>query len=214
MQVELKNVSKTIHKSEVLKNVSYTFESGKIYGLIGKNGSGKTMLIRTICGLLHPTQGQVIIADKPLDKNKSFPESVGILIESPSFIDAYNGFQNLKLIAGIKQLISDEDIVKALESVGLGDKMHLKYKKYSLGMKQRLGIACAIMENPKILLLDEPTNALDESGLNMLEGLLQQAKANNSIVIVASHDKEMIDKISDETLTLRDGKMIEGSMTK
>ena len=154
MKIEIKNVSKRIGKLEVLKDIDVTFEGGKIYGLRGKNGSGKTMLMRVISGLVHPTSGTVIINGKELGKDMSFPESIGILIENPTFIDNFSGYRNLKALANINQLIDEVEIKETVRKVGLNPDDKKYYKKYSLGMKQRLGIAAAIMEKPDIILLD------------------------------------------------------------
>ena len=150
-KIELKHVSKTIHKNEVLHDISFMMESGKIYGFQGVNGSGKTMLMRIIIGLIHPTNGSVEINGKVLGRELEFPESIGFLLENPAFLDRYSGYSNLKLLAEIQNNISDAEIKEVLSLVGLNEEASKKkYRKYSLGMKQRLGIAAAIMENPDI----------------------------------------------------------------
>lgn len=172
MYIEISNLSKTIKGVEVLKDISLRLESGKIYGLKGKNGSGKTMLMRCIAGLIRATQGKIDINGDILGKDISFPKSIGVLIENPAFIDKYTGFKNLKILASIQNKIDDDTIKQYLSSVGLEPEDKRTYKKYSLGMKQRLGIACALMESPDIILLDEPINALDESGIKLVRKLL------------------------------------------
>lgn len=174
--VELKNVTKMIRGTEIIKNVSVEFEDGIVTGINGINGSGKTMLMRLISGLIKPTEGEVIIDGKVLGKDIAFPKSIGILIENPAFIDYYSGFENLRLLALIQKKIGVEEIREALLAVGLNPDDKKKYKKYSLGMKQRLGIAAAIMESPDIILLDEPTNALDTEGIERIKKIVLRKK--------------------------------------
>lgn len=208
MKIEIRNASKVIQKAEVLKDINIHFEGGKIYGLRGKNGSGKTMLMRAISGLITLTKGEVIIDGQILGKDMSFPESIGILIENPSFIDSYTGYQNLKALADINHRIASQEICEVLEQVGLNPADKKKYKKYSLGMKQRLGIAAAIMEKPQIILLDEPINALDESGVEQIRNTLLELKNDQRIIIVACHDREELDLLSDEIIELQDGAVV------
>ncbi len=165
MKLQLENINKNIRKNNILHDINLTLEGGKVYGLKDKNGCGKTMLMRTIAGLLKPTSGRVVINDEVLWKDICFPRSMGVLIENPSFLNGYTGFENLKIIASIKGIIGNEDIKATLEKVGLDPDDRRKYRKYSLGMKQKLGIACAVMENPDIVILDEPINAIDQSGV-------------------------------------------------
>lgn len=172
--VEIKNYCKSIKSRPILNNVSYNFEYGKIYGLYGHNGSGKTMLLRAIAGLLVPDSGSVVIDGKVLHKDMSFPPSIGIVIENMNLLPQYNAFDNLKILGKIKKTATDEDIKTALERVGL--KSDLKVKKFSLGMKQRLNIAQAVFEKQKIILLDEPTNALDNDGVQLIYKLLKEEK--------------------------------------
>ena len=188
--VRLEDYCKSFKSAEVLKNINLTLESGKVIGLKGKNGSGKTMLMRAISGLILPTSGKVYINDKELGRHISFPPSIGILIENPSFISNYTGFKNLKILASIQNRISDDEIRDAIRKVGLDPDDKRTFKKYSLGMKQRLGIAAAIMERPDIVILDEPINALDEAGAGLIKGLLDELKANGSLIIIACHDTE------------------------
>ena len=209
MKVELKNVTKIIQKNEVLKGINLTFEGGKIYGLRGKNGSGKTMLMRAISGLITLTDGEIIIDGKRLGKDMSFPESIGILLENPSFIDNYSGYQNLKALADMNHLISEDEIRKTIQMVGLDPNDKKKYKKYSLGMKQRLGIAAAIMEKPNLLLLDEPINAIDEKGVEQIRKILFDLKSEDRIIIVACHDREELNLLADEIIELQEGYILE-----
>lgn len=205
--VRLEDYCKSFKSAEVLKNINLTLESGKVIGLKGKNGSGKTMLMRDISGLILPTSGKVYINDKELGRQISFPPSIGILIENPSFISNYTGFKNLKILASIQNRISDDEIRDAIRKVGLDPDDKRTFKKYSLGMKQRLGIAAAIMERPDIVILDEPINALDEAGAGLIKGLLDELKANGSLIIIACHDTEELNYLSDEIYEIYDGEI-------
>lgn len=205
--VRLEDYCKSFKSAEVLKNINLTLESGKVIGLKGKNGSGKTMLMRAISGLILPTSGKVYINDKELGRQISFPPSIGILIENPSFISNYTGFKNLKILASIQNRISDDEIRYAIRKVGLDPDDKRTFKKYSLGMKQRLGIAAAIMERPDIVILDEPINALDEAGAGLIKGLLDELKANGSLIIIACHDTEELNYLSDEIYEIYDGEI-------
>lgn len=195
--LEVINLSKIIKGQEVLHDVNLYLEKGNISGFFGRNASGKTMLFRAICGLIRPTEGYVKINHKVLHKDISFPDSVGVIIENPGFWDYYTGLQNLKILASIKKVISDNDIKVAINRVGLdpGDKRIIK--KYSLGMKQRLGIAQAIMEKPELIILDEPTNALDEQGINLVRTILLEEKQRGALILISSHNKEDIQLLSD-----------------
>lgn len=208
MYIEIKKLSKVIKKVTVLHDIDAKFNSGIIYGLKGKNGCGKTMLMRTISGLILKTSGEIIINDKKLGKDISFPESIGVLIENPSFLDEYTGFKNLKLIASIKGEIDDNQIKEYMKKVGLDPEDKRKYKKYSLGMKQKLGIACAVMEEPDIVILDEPINALDEKGVESVREILMDLKKKGKIIIIACHDKEELYYLSDEIYVIEEGTII------
>ena len=209
MLIEIEGVSKTIGKRCVIDNVSLNLESGKIWGFKGINGSGKTMLMRLIAGLIKPDKGRIIIDGKVLWRDISFPESVGILIESPTFLDGLTGFKNLKTLASIKNIITDNDIRKSLSDVELDPDLSKKYKAYSLGMKQRLGIAAAIMERPEVILLDEPTNALDGEGIELVKALIERERNRGALVVVSCHDESIISELSDEIVKLSEGKIID-----
>lgn len=207
MYLEIKNLSKTIGKTAILQNLSLEMDRGKIYGLWGKNGSGKTMLIRAICGLIHPSEGEILIDGERLGKDIAFPRSVGALIESPGFIASYSGIKNLRLLADIQRKIGDEEIRSAMRALSLEPDDHKKFKKYSLGMKQKLGIAAAIMEKPDIILLDEPFNALDEKGIAAVSGILQEEKTRGALILLSCHDKEELDALADEVFCLESGRL-------
>lgn len=205
--VEIKNYCKSIKSRPILNNVSYNFEYGKIYGIYGHNGSGKTMLLRAIAGLLVPDSGSVVIDGKVLHKDMSFPPSIGIVIENMNLLPQYNAFDNLKILGKIKKTATDEDIKTALERVGL--KSDLKVKKFSLGMKQRLNIAQAVFEKQKIILLDEPTNALDNDGVQLIYKLLKEEKARGALVVITTHHKEDLEEICDVVLKMTEGELHE-----
>jgi len=207
MEIVIENVSKSIHGVEVLKDINVKFEGGKIYGLRGKNGSGKTMIMRMISGLIRPSSGRGIIDGKMLGRDMSFPESIGVLIENPSFISGYTGYKNLKVLADIKGIIGDKQIKESIRKVGLNPEDKRKYRKYSLGMKQRLGIAAAIMEQPDIILLDEPINAIDENGVEQVRKILNELKDMNRVIIIACHDREELERLSDVIYDMAEGRL-------
>ncbi|MDE6833295.1 MAG: ATP-binding cassette domain-containing protein [Ruminococcus sp.] len=206
LEIELRNVSKKIKGNTVLDNISLKMTSGRVYGLQGINGSGKTMLMRTVAGLIKTTTGDVIINGKILGKDITFPESMGLLIENPAFLDGYSGFDNLKILCSIKKLVSDADIRNIIETVGLNPDDRKKYKKYSLGMKQRLGIASAFMEKPELIILDEPTNALDSDGVEMIKNLIQEHRQRDALIILSCHDFSVLKLLSDEIISIECGK--------
>lgn len=195
--IRIVNLSLKIKKNEILKNINVEFEKGKIHGLIGRNGSGKTMLMKCICGFVKPTEGTVIVDGKTIGKDCDFPESVGIIIETPGFIPYYSGYKNLKLLADLKKKINKEQIKTAMQQVGLNPELKLHVKKYSLGMRQRLGLAQAIMENPDLLILDEPMNGLDKEGVNDMRKYLLDLKAKGKTILIASHSAEDIEILCD-----------------
>lgn len=205
--VEIKNYCKSIKSRPILNNVSYNFEYGKIYGIYGHNGSGKTMLLRAIAGLLVPDSGSVVIDGKVLHKDMSFSPSIGIVIENMNLLPQYNAYDNLKILGKIKKTATDEDIKTALERVGL--KSDLKVKKFSLGMKQRLNIAQAVFEKQKIILLDEPTNALDNDGVQLIYKLLKEEKERGALVVITTHHKEDLKEICDVVLEMTEGELHE-----
>ena len=208
MVIQVENVSKTIKGNMVIDCVSAEFSSGKVYGLQGINGSGKTMLMRLISGLIYPTEGRIVIDGKILGKEIAFPESIGILIENPAFLDNYSGFANLKLLASIQNKIDDKQIYKTLERVGLEPDSRKKYKKYSLGMKQKLGIAGAVMEKPEFLILDEPANALDKEGIERLKKIVQEEKERGALIILSCHDSALLGARADVIYSIQNGRLL------
>ncbi len=208
MRVEIIDYNKTIRGRQILKDINLVMESGKVYGLRGTNGSGKTMLMRAISGLILPTSGKVLIDGKEISKDISFPESMGLFLEYSAFVKGYTGIENLKMIASIKKKADVQRIRECIKLVGLDSDDKRTFRKYSLGMKQKLGIACAIMENPELLILDEPFNALDEKGIEVVKKIIKDFKANNALVIVSCHDKEELNNISDEIYEMYEGEIV------
>lgn len=208
-KVELCDVTKIIRKRTIIDHVSLSFPAGQVSGLRGVNGSGKTMLMRLVAGLILPTEGQVFIDGKQLHRELSFPPSIGALIENPAFLDGYSGRDNLKLLADIQGKIGEREIDEILQTVGLAGAGKKKYKRYSLGMKQRLGIAAAVMERPEIVLLDEPTNALDSEGVEMVRQLVKREKERGAAVIIACHEWETLKLLSDVVHVIENGRITE-----
>lgn len=211
-EIEVKNLCKTINKNMVLDNINLHMVSGQVYGFQGINGSGKTMLMRALIGLIHPTSGTILIDQKELGKDMDFPKSIGFLLENPTFLDMYSGPDNLRLLAGVDNNISadmiNKEIDSLIEEVGLKSARNKKYKKYSLGMKQRLGIAAAVLGNPDIVVLDEPTNALDD-GKDMVKRIVKMQKERGALVIISCHEMQTLEELSDEIVRLKEGRICE-----
>lgn len=208
MSIILTDIVKRLKGKIVLDVPKLEINDGTVVALCGENGSGKTMLLRAIAGLIKPNQGCVSIDGALLWRDIAFPQSVGVLIESPAFIEYETGFENLKQLSGIKQLINEQDICKTMGEVGLDPLSKEKYRQYSLGMKQALGIAAAVMEHPKIVLLDEPTNALDEAGVCRLRQIIQQLRRDGATFVIASHDRSFFESIADSVVRMREGKVV------
>lgn len=207
MILELKNVSKKFDNTFVLENVNLTFESGKIYGLLGNNGSGKSVLLKLICGFYDVTSGEILLDGYNYSLNNEFLKDARCLIEKPSFLPDLTGYENLKLLAQVQNRIGDKEILKALEDVNLSLEKDKKYSKYSLGTKQKLGIAQVLMENPKIIILDEPTNGIEDKTATDIRNLLKEEKKKDKIIIIASHIKEEIELLADITYKISSGKV-------
>ncbi len=195
--ITVKKLSLTIKKTEILKNIDVAFDSGKIHGLIGRNGSGKTMLMKCICGFVKPTEGEIFVAGKKIGRDLDFPDNTGIIIETPGFIPYYSGYKNLKLLADLKNKIDKQQIRNTMVQVGLDPDLKRHVRKYSLGMRQRLGLAQAIMENPELLILDEPMNGLDKEGVADMRQYLLDLKGQGKTILIASHSSEDIDILCD-----------------
>ncbi|MBR5164092.1 MAG: ATP-binding cassette domain-containing protein [Ruminococcus sp.] len=205
--IEIKGLDLTIKKTEILKKVSVSFEQGKIHGLIGRNGSGKTMLMRCLCGFIKPTSGTIRVNGRQVGKDCDFPENIGIIIETPGFIPYYSGFKNLKLIADLNKKADTAQIKQAMSKVGLDPTLKRHVVKYSLGMRQRLGLAQAIMEDPDILILDEPMNGLDKEGVEDMRKYLLDFKAQGKTILIASHSSEDIEVLCDTVHEMDKGVM-------
>ena len=205
MSIIFENVTKTIRGKTVLQGVTLSMEAGRVTGLRGINGSGKTMLLRLLAGLIHPTEGRITIDGKTLGTDMEFPPSMGLLIENPAFLGQYTGAENLEMLASLHQNVTKEDVRALLEKVGLAADGDTKYRKYSLGMKQRLGIAGAILGEPELLLLDEPTNALDTKGV--LRSIIQEERQRGAAIVVACHDAAFLESVSDEIYCLENGQL-------
>ncbi len=203
--VQIVDVNLTIKKTTILKDVSMSFEKGKIHGLVGRNGSGKTMLMKCICGFVKPATGVIIVDNKYVGKDCDFPKNMGIIIETPGFIPYYSGYKNLKLLADLNKTISSEQVKAAMEKVGLDPNLKRHVKKYSLGMRQRLGLAQAIMENPDLLILDEPMNGLDKEGVQDMRTYLLELKEQGKTIILASHSAEDIEVLCDTVCEMDKG---------
>ena len=210
-KVRVEQVTKTYGKDTVLDGVSVNFEAGKIHGIIGRNGSGKTMLFKTICGFVRPTSGRVLVDGKQVGKDVDFPQDLGLIIETPGFLPYYSGYKNLKILASLRNRIKDEEIRGAMERVGLDPKLKKSVRKYSLGMNQRLGIAQAIMEGPSLLVLDEPMNGLDNQGVQDMRKLFKELREEGKTILLASHNREDIEALCDTVMEMDHGRIISRS---
>lgn len=208
MKIELKNVSKFINNNVILNDINLSLESGKIYGFIGRNGSGKTMLFNIICGFVNVTEGQVIINNLNITKEKIFSKDIRALIENPKFIPNLSGYKNLKLLASINNIVTNQEIENVLKEVGLFEEKDKLYSKYSLGMKQKLGIAQVLMENSKIMIFDEPFNGLDDESTKKIRKILLAQKKEGKLILIATHIKEDIENLCDVIYKLDNGKII------
>ena len=204
---EIKNVSKRFGDETVVREVSLSLEPGRIYGIAGRNGSGKTVLLKCICGLLYPTAGTVTVEGKVVGKEVDYPENIGFIIETPGFLPGYSGLKNLKYLASIRGKVKEDAIRKYMELAGLNPDDKKRVGNYSLGMRQRLGIAQALMEDPDILILDEPMNALDHNGIEDMRKVLLKMKEKGKLIIIASHVRDDIDILCDEVYGMDAGIM-------
>lgn len=209
MEVLIQNVSKQLKGRLILNQVNLKLQSGNIFGLKGPNGSGKTMFMRLVAGLIRPDTGQVLIDEKKLGTDMDFPDSLGLLIETPAFLPNLTGLKNLELLAQIKGSSSIADVKKAIQRVGLDPDDKRTFRKFSLGMKQRLGIAAAIMEKPDIILLDEPMNALDETGVQQICQVIMQERKRGALIILSCHDTQILETLSDEILQVSEGSVLQ-----
>ena len=209
MEIKLENVSKRFKNENVLKGISYSFESGKIYSIVGRNGSGKSVLLKIIAGLYLQDKGKVLFDNKNYNMINEIPDNLGIVIEQPSFINDLTGLENLKLLASIRNVATERDIVESLEIVNLKDDMNKKYSKYSLGMRQKLSIAQAIMERQKVILLDEPFNGIDRQSVVAIKEYLKRVKNEDKLIIITTHIMDDVVDLSDVMLYIEDGMLNE-----
>ena len=205
--ISVKNLSKDFGQERVLHSVTRDFEKGKIHGIVGNNGSGKTVLMKCICGFLIPTEGEVIVNGKRVGKDVDFPPGLGLIIETPGFLPNMTGVKNLEILASLNKKIGLEEIAAAIRRVGLDPLMKKPVGKYSLGMRQRLGIAQAIMENPSLLILDEPLNGLDKHGVMEMRQLIKGLKEQGKTILLASHNQGDIDELCDTVCEMDAGVM-------
>ena len=208
MIIEVKNITLTIKKQVILDDVSIACEEGKIYGLIGRNGSGKTMLMKSICGFIRPEKGEIYVLGKRIGRDTDYAKDTGIIIETPGFIGYYSGFKNLRMLSDINKKIDDEKIREVMNFVGLDPDMKKGVRKYSMGMRQLLGLAQAIMEDPKILILDEPMNGLDREGVADMRKYLLKLKEEGKTILLSSHSAEDISVLCDKVYEMEHGKIV------
>lgn len=205
--IKVENVSKDFAQERVLRSVTREFESGLIHGIVGNNGSGKTVLMKCICGFLVPTEGKITVNGQIVGKDVDFPGNMGLIIETPGFLPNVSGVKNLEILASLNKKIGLSEIAEAIRTVGLDPKLNKPVGKYSLGMRQRLGIAQAIMEDPKLLILDEPLNGLDKHGVAEMRTLIKSLKAKGKTILLASHDQADIDELCDTVCEMDAGVM-------
>ena len=205
--IKIDHLTKVLKKHTVLDDITLELEENRIYGFAGQNGSGKTMLFRAVSGLIFPTSGTVEVFGRVIGKDVSFPESLGLVLENIGLYPQYSGFQNLKLLASIQKKITDGEIREAISRVGLDPADKRPVRKYSLGMKQRIALAQAIMEHPRLLILDEPTNALDESGVELVKAILREERDRGATVVLASHDGALLEDLAGEIFSLAAGRV-------
>ncbi|MCD7825885.1 MAG: ATP-binding cassette domain-containing protein [Clostridiaceae bacterium] len=206
--IEINQVSLILNKKEILHEISASFADGDIHGLVGRNGCGKTMLMKCICGFVRPTSGTICVNHKIIGVDVDFPEHLGVIIETPVFIPYLSGYRNLKILSEYRHCISRQDIYETLKTVGLDKVGRLPVYKYSLGMRQRLGIAQAIMENPDVLVLDEPFNGLDRQGVLEMRDVLLGMREKGKNIVIASHSEEDISVLCNNVLHLENGRLI------
>ncbi|NLI61643.1 MAG: ATP-binding cassette domain-containing protein [Clostridiales bacterium] len=203
--ISVQHVYKSFGEEEVLHDVNHDFEEGKIHGVVGNNGSGKTVMFKCICGFLYPTKGKIMVDYQQVGKDVDFPEDMGIIIETPGFLPYASGMKNLQILASLNRKVNSKQIADTIRRVGLDPNMKKPVSKYSLGMRQRLGIAQAIMEDPRILILDEPFNGLDKHGVADMHELIQELKARGKTILLASHNQADIEKLCDTVCEMDSG---------
>ena len=203
----IENLRKSFGEEEILHGICREFETGKIHGIVGNNGSGKTVMMKCICGFLQPDDGHVFVNGQEVGKDIDFPEDMGIIIETPGFLPGVTGMKNLKLLASLREMADDRRIRQTIERVGLDPELRKPVSKYSLGMRQRLGIAQAIMEDPSLLILDEPFNGLDKHGVARIRSLIKELRTEGKTILLASHNQADIDELCDTVCEMDAGYM-------
>lgn len=215
--IRIQNVRKSFGEEEILKGIDRDFAAGQIHGIVGNNGSGKTVLMKCICGFLRPSSGRILVSGREVGKDMDFPEDMGIIIETPGFLPGLTGLKNLRLLASLKRKVTETQIRDTIRRVGLDPELKKNVGKYSLGMRQRLGIAQAIMEEPSLLILDEPFNGLDKSGVEQMRGLIESLRSEGKTILLVSHNQADIDRLCDTVCEMEAGRMTmirEGSLVK
>lgn len=205
--IKVIDVCKTLEGQEILKNINLEFDSSKIHGIIGRNGSGKTVLIKCICGFMPVSSGSILVDEKRIGYDTEFIENTGFIIENPGFLNRYSGLKNLKYLASIRKIVDVDRLRECMKMVGLDPDSKKTVGKYSLGMRQRLGIAQALMEYPDIIILDEPMNGLDNSGVMEIRKILLQLKAEGKLIIIISHNREDINSLCDKVYEMDKGEI-------
>ena len=208
MKIEVRNLSKSFKNNDVLKDINVTFKSGKIYGLIGRNGSGKSVFLKILCGFYKPTSGQVLYDDLNITDGNIFPPNTRALIEGPNFLPDLTGLENLKLLASIQNKIDEKEIIDVVKNLNLEKDINRKYSKYSLGTKQKLGLVQVLMEDPEVIILDEPLNGIENKTAEKFRNIIKKEKSKGKLIIIASHIREDIVNLVDELYEFDDGKMI------
>ena len=206
--IEVNGISLRIRKDLILDNIDMSVKQGSIHGLIGRNGCGKTMLMKCICGFVRPTTGEITVRGKRVGSDCDFPDDIGIIIETPGFIPYYGGYRNLRLLAGLRRKIKPERIRQAMREVGLDPILGRHVRKYSMGMRQRLGLAQAVMENPDILILDEPMNGLDRDGVDDVRAYLKKFRDDGKTILVASHSEQDVALLCDTVTEMERGRIL------
>ncbi len=207
--IEIKNISKQYGKAVVLDHVNANFQKGRIHGIVGRNGSGKTMLMKCICGFVRVTSGCILVDGKEVGREIDVPENIGVIIETPGFIPVYSGIKNLKLLASVKRKASIGEIENYMQKIGLNPRDKKMVGKYSLGMKQKLGIVQAIMESPELLILDEPMNGLDNHSVEVVRSILKELCESGTTILLASHNREDIEVLCDTVIYMDQGRITE-----
>ncbi len=205
MRIKVENLAKKFQDQTILRNVNLDFNGGHIYGIVGRNGSGKSVFMKLLCGFCKPTEGTILYDSVDINSNNVFPPSTRALIEKPTFLPELSGFENLKLLASIQNKIDDEKIIETMKKLNLYEERNKKYSKYSLGTKQKLGIAQVLMENPEVMIFDEPMNGIENETVEIIRNILTTERSKGKLIIVASHIKEDIDNLADEVFEVDNG---------